>query len=359
MVTMSGMSMLRLVDANLNRASEAMRTLEDLARFLLNDVSVSGSCKECRHTLRAVADTIWPGQRWSWHRDTPGDVGTHVSTPSEGIRSSGADLAAAAGRRAAEAMRTLEEAAKLDSSSGAADLESLRYRLYELTAAVQRRLGAGVAMQWPVCLLLTESICTRPWQEVLEASLDAGVTCVQVREKALDDASLLRRVRLVVSLAGNVGGTVIVNDRVDIALTADAHGAHLGQGDLPVAQARRLSGRRIMLGVSTHSASEAAHALESGADYVGIGPVYTTTTKPTLIAAGLEVVRETLPIIGELPHLAIGGITHTRVDELCGAGVCGVAVGEAICGALDPHAAAADIVRAVQAKTSGAVASGA
>ena len=114
-----------------------------------------------------------------------------------------------------------------------------------------------------------------------------------------------------------------------------------------------------MLGVSTHSASEAAHALESGADYVGIGPVYSTTTKPALIAAGLKVVHETLPIIGELPHLAIGGITHTRVGELCGAGVCGVAVGEAICGALDPHAAAPDIVRAVQAKTSGAVASGA
>ena len=352
------MSMMRLIDANLNRAGEAIRTLEDLARFLLDDATLSRGCKEARHALHAAADSIWPGQRWPWHRDTPGDVGTHVSTPSEGDRSGAADIAAAAGRRAAEALRTLEEAAKLESSSGGEEVESIRYRVYELAAALQRRLGGGVATQWPVCLLLTESICTRPWQEVLEASLDAGVTCVQVREKSLDDASLLRRVRTVLTLARRAGATVIVNDRVDVAQAAGADGAHLGQGDLPIPEARRLCGRRLMLGVSTHSVSEAAEAVEAGADYVGMGPVYATTTRPDLSPAGLGVVGDTLPIIGDLPHLAIGGITSDRVGALCGAGVRGVAVGAAICGAQEPRAAAMAILEAVRRATTGAATRG-
>ncbi len=345
---MGSMSLDRLIDAALNRGSEGVRTLEDIARFILNDAALSESLKRLRHDLRAVADSIWPGGRVVWSRDTAGDVGTDINAPSEHQRDNLVSIAAAATRRATEAIRSLEEVAKLDDPAEAPDLESLRYLLYDLGARIERQVGTGCE-QWRLCLLLTESSCRLPWRDVLDAALAGGVDCVQVREKQLDADAMLVRAREVVHVCRGVNVPVIVNDRVDVALAAGAAGVHLGQHDLPIDEARKQCGRRLIVGLSTHGPAEAAAAVEAGADYVGIGPVFSTDTKPELTGAGLGRVSETLPVIGSLPHLAIGGVTPARAGEVYAAGAQGVAIGAAICGSTDPHEAAAACLRACPA----------
>lgn len=334
------MTLNRLIDAALNRAGEGIRTLEDIARFMLDDAKTSAELKHLRHDLRGLANSIWPSDQTIWSRDTAGDVGTHINTASEQARGTLTDVAAAATRRAAEALRSLEEVAKLDHSAAATGLEALRYRLYDLGAWVERRVGGGV-IQWKLCLLLTESTCTLAWQDVLRAAIEGGIDCVQVREKHMNAALLLERTNAVMGICQLAGVPVIVNDRLDVAIAAGADGVHLGQHDLPIAEARRQCGRKLIIGLSTHGAAEATAAIEDGVDYIGIGPIYATPAKPDLIAAGLDRIAETLPRIGSLPHLAIGGITPAVTSDIAAAGAKGVAVGTAICKSEDPAAAAA------------------
>ena len=128
-------------------------------------------------------------------------------------------------------MRSLEEWSKTVRPETARGFEAIRYRSYEASAALITGLARRSA-QWRVCLLLTEAACRAPWQQVLEAAIDGGVDCIQIREKELSDDTLLQRVRKTISIARPRGVSVVVNDRVDIALAADADGVHLGQGEL-------------------------------------------------------------------------------------------------------------------------------
>ncbi|MFT3684150.1 MAG: thiamine phosphate synthase [Phycisphaerales bacterium] len=188
-------------------------------------------------------------------------------------------------------------------------------------------------------MLVTESLCRggRPWLEVATEAIAGGADCIQLREKSLQDGELLARAK---SLVQAVGGraAVIVNDRADIALAAGATGVHLGQEDAPVSAVRELAGDRLLVGVSTHDLIEARRAMHDGADYVGVGAMFPTSTKvretsgPAYLRAFLEFTRETRP----LPHVAIGGITPENVANLIEAGCRGVAVSGVVCASMDP-----------------------
>lgn len=324
----------RLIDANANRASEAMRVLEDLGRLVLDRADLGGSIKRCRHELRGIV----PGDWAAASRDVRGDVGTGLSTATEGQRSGLHDVADAAAARLGEALRVIEETLKV-TGGDSGGVEALRYAMYDHAAAVCAALGSRRRQQWPLCLVLSIDACRRPWQDVVQGALDGGAACVQVREKAMGDAALLAHVRLVIELARPRGAAVIVNDRVDLALAADADGAHLGDADLSIANARRVAGRQMLLGATAHDLGAALFAAEAGADYLGVGAMYASGTKdvPVVGPALLTSIVERLPGV---PHLAIGGIGHQHVSELAEAGCRGVAVCEAICGAEDPAAAA-------------------
>lgn len=341
------MSQSRLIDAVLNRACEGMRTLEDIARFVHDDAETSDSLKTLRHEVRDLAATHWSRDDMIRSRDVGGDVGADLTTSSEGLRSGLANIAAAATSRAAEALRSLEEFAKLESSSVAAKLEASRYQLYEWGAAVERRLSAG-APQWRLCLLLTESACRLPWEDVLRAAIQGGVECVQLREKQMDAAQLLQRAKEVVSLCRPHNIPVIINDRLDIAIASGADGVHLGQDDLPIAEARHQSGHGFFIGQSTHGVAEAIKAVDAGADYVGIGSVFPTMTKPSRIPGGVSLLSETLPLLGEIPHLAIGGIDSNNAAEIAAAGGRGIAVGNAICTSVDPASTVRECIEAFE-----------
>jgi thiamine-phosphate pyrophosphorylase len=132
----------------------------------------------------------------------------------------------------------------------------------------------------------------------------------------------------------------IINDRPDIALLADADGVHAGQTDLPAAEVRKLLGTRKIVGVSTHNLEQAKQAVRDGADYIGVGPFFKSSTKPRDFVAGPPVAREIAEKIS-IPAVAIAGITEQNVDEVLATGIRAVAVSSAICCADDPRAAAA------------------
>lgn len=326
---------MRLIDANANRAREALRVMEDGARFLLDDAPLAASIKSIRHDLAAVLRGIAPDCVLS--RDTPGDVGTAISTEAEMRRATARDVVVAAGKRLSEALRSLEEYAKTMDGDAAAGFESLRYRGYEAERALVSAMGHPARRQWTLCVIITESLCKRPWMEVVRQSIEGGADCIQLREKSLPDGELLARARMLVETCRPAGVSVIVNDRVDIALASGADGVHLGQEDLPAREARRMVGNRLLIGVSTANIEQAERARRDGADYCGVGPMFETTTKKKDVIAGPAYLRAYLAHEPQLPpHLAIGGITPGNVGELAAEGVKGVAVSSVVCGSEGP-----------------------
>ena len=181
---------------------------------------------------------------------------------------------------------------------------------------------------------------------MLAAVVRAGVDGVQVRAKHLGDRDLLAFARDVVGTVRPLGATVLVNDRVDIALAAGADGVHLGRDDLPLPDVRALAPDGFLVGGTCRSAAQAAAARDEGADYAGVGPVYPSPTKRAGLPApiGLAALADAS---GELPVVALAGITVDRVPEVMAAGAYGVAVVAALSRAPDPGLAARELVAAV------------
>ena len=163
--------------------------------------------------------------------------------------------------------------------------------------------------------------------ELARAYLDGGARLVQLRAPGVDTRTLVDWARAIVVLAAARGARVVVNDRCDVALMADAHGAHVGQDDLPARAARRLLGPDAVLGLSTHDAPQLESALRQPVSYLAVGPVHDTRTKDTGYAAvGLEAVRRAAGAAGARPVVAIGGVTLETAPALVAAGAASVAV---------------------------------
>lgn len=184
-------------------------------------------------------------------------------------------------------------------------------------------------------------------EEKVRAAVEGGATAVQLRDKTAGDRAVLeaaRRLRQVLP----PGVALLVNDRVHVALAADAHGAHVGQEDLPAADARRLLGPERWLGVSVDTPEEAVAAEAEGADYVGAGPVFATQSKPDAgPVRGPQLIQQVRAAV-RIPVVAIGGIGPDNAAEAIRAGAHGVAVISAIFSAPDPRSAAARLREAVE-----------
>ena len=168
------------------------------------------------------------------------------------------------------------------------------------------------------------SNCTH--EEIVRMFLDGGANLIQLRDKEAGGRELLDQTMACLKLTRKAGATLIINDRVDVALTAGADGIHLGQDDLSVEEAREILGEDKIIGVSTHSIAQFRAALETSANYIAVGPVYPTLTKENPApVVGLELVREARKLT-DRPLVAIGGISHARAPEVIEAGADCVAV---------------------------------
>lgn len=188
---------------------------------------------------------------------------------------------------------------------------------------------------------------------VLEAALEGGCRLVQLRDKTLPLADLFPVARALRRRCREAGALFIVNDRVDLALALEADGVHVGQDDLPAAEARRLLPSNMILGVSTHDAAQARRARDDGADYVAVGSIFPTPTKSAYRLVGPGLLR-TLRLDVRVPLVAIGGITQDNVAEVIQAGADAVAVISAVCGAPDPAAAVRGFLDRIRAARGGA-----
>jgi thiamine-phosphate pyrophosphorylase len=200
----------------------------------------------------------------------------------------------------------------------------------------------------------------RELTDVLSAAIRGGVDVVQLREKRMDDAALTAVVRGAVELCARLEARVllIVNDRPAVALATGADGVHVGQDDMPVAEVRALVGEDLLIGLSTHASAEIDAAMVGGSpsggdrlvDYIGVGPIHATPTKPGRPAVGLELVRYAVAHAPK-PFFAIGGIEQANVGAVLDAGATRVAVVRAIAAAADPEAAARGLREALDART--------
>ena len=184
--------------------------------------------------------------------------------------------------------------------------------------------------------------------EVVRAAIRGGVSCVQLREKGCSTREFMDEARLLKALLAGTGVPLFINDRLDVALAVGADGVHLGQNDLHIADARRLVGNRMIIGISAESVADAIRAEAEGADYIGASPVFTTPTKtdtaPPLGLDGLRAIRRAV----QLPLVAIGGIDADNAAQVLRAGADGLAVVSAIVSAPCPRTAAAVLRQRIQ-----------
>jgi thiamine-phosphate pyrophosphorylase len=281
-------------------------------------------------------------------RDAVGDVGTSISAQGEYVRRSPAEVAAVNLKRLQEALRSVEEYGKLFDPELGRRTESVRYRTYTLERAVvlgsvaRRRLADA-----KLYALLTGSQCVTSLDWFVAEAAAGGVQVIQLREKTLTDRELIERAQRVRRWTRTAGVLFVVNDRADIARLVEADGVHLGQDDLPVAAARRILGPDALIGVSTHTAEQVRRAVLDGADYLGVGPTFPSTTKPFDHLPGLAFVREASALTS-LPAFVIGGVTAANVHQVREAGGTRVAVGAALAAADEPRPVARQLRAALE-----------
>lgn len=332
----------RLIDANLDRAREGLRVIEDWCRFGLDRLDLVKPLKHWRQQL---------GQchldHYKQARSTATDIAAGLAHPAQQQRSQPSQIVAANCARVQEALRVLEEFGRDQDARLASTAASIRYGLYDLEVTI---LQAGHRAerrqrleQSRLCLITSPSEDLSPR---VEAALQAGVSLVQYRAKEGNDRERLADARALADLCRRHGALFVVNDRIDLALLVDADGVHLGQDDLPTDAARQLVGGGMLLGRSTHNLEQLQAAQQEDCDYLGVGPIYATGTKPDKVPQGLLWARQA----GEhatLPWFAIGGINADRLPELREAGVSRVAVVGAIMAAADPSAASGSLLAAL------------
>lgn len=317
----------RILDANLDRAREGLRTLEEWCRFGLESVQLTDECKHLRQDLAQ-----WHTAELRSARDTPSDPGTALTHPNEAQRSSIQQVLQANLCRVQEALRVLEEYGKVYNAAMGEACKQMRYRVYTLESTLMAYSRQRTLTQAQLYLV------TAPSETIVatvEAALQGGLTLVQYRDKDADDRDRLAIAQALCQLCRRYGALFIVNDRVDLALAVGADGVHLGQQDLPIALARQLLGSQFLIGRSTHCPDDLHRAIAEGADYIGVGPVYETPTKAGRPAAGLDYVRYAAEH-ASIPWFAIGGIDSSNVHDVLAAHAQRVSVVRAIMQAEQP-----------------------
>jgi len=337
-------SLWRTLDAAANRASEGLRVVEDFVRYGQNDSFLTTQLKTLRHQLDSTLRRFDRAQAIQ-SRDTFGDVGTSVQGKLEQTRAGWADLLTANFKRLEQALRSLEEHTKLIDSDAAASFERGRYLAYSLEKMVLTTITAQQHFPAVSIYVLTDGRNDAAAFDTFVSTLVAAeVDVIQLRDKTLDDRTLLARAEVLRKRTAGTATKMIMNDRADLAKVSGADGVHVGQEELTVSQVRSVIGTGKLVGVSTHSIDQARQAVRDGADYIGIGPTFPSGTKTFGAFPGVELVRAVAEEI-TLPGFAIGGIDVGNVAKVAEAGIRRVAVAGCVTKADDPGAVVRELKR--------------
>jgi len=340
---------LRIIDANLNRIGESLRLLEDIARLLLNDAGLSGRLKAMRHEL-AVRDLNTKKQLLQ-ERNSREDIGIDIEVRQQ---TKERDLPAAVianARRIQEAMRVIEELAKIPSINiDSEKFKKARFEMYDIERELVSRIlrknkAAGITGLYAI--IDTQYLGKRRCQDITLEVLEGGARIVQLRSKETPENKLLATAKSMKNLCSEYDALFVMNDYPDIALAADADGLHIGQEDMPVKDARRLLPIDKIIGCSVDNKEQAAAAEAEGADYIAFGALYPTGSKSDIGVVGLEALKE-IKKATDLPLVAIGGINAGNAAETIAAGADAVAVISAIMQAQSPKKAVMQIIAGLE-----------
>ena len=334
----------RLIDANLDRAREGLRVIEDWCRFGLDRQDLVVPLKDWRQQLGQLHDDCYRAAR-----STATDTAAGLSHPAQETRTDSVAIVKANASRVQEALRVIEEFARAGDAALAHTAAAVRYALYDHEICILEACGHNRRRQQledaRLCLITDPGTDNDGDQLVhhVKAALQSGVSLVQYRRKHGSDGLRLQEAQQLAQLCQEHKALFIVNDRIDLALLVNADGVHLGQEDLPHHEARRLLGSAKLIGRSTHQLAQLHEAQEQGADYVGVGPVFATATKADRQPAGLNWVKEACAT-AHIPWFAIGGITAKTLPEVREAGASRVAVVGAIMASEDPALASRQLL---------------
>ncbi|MBI4565371.1 MAG: thiamine phosphate synthase [Planctomycetes bacterium] len=304
----------RILDANFNRAREALRVLEDLFRFGRDDAAAQESLKGLRHRLAAMERPL--SGRLLSARDSVRDVGRRLDLSRSGTL---ADLAAANFKRLEEALRSIEEASRGREPAVRGAAASLRFDAYDAEKRFLPPLIRRIHLERVHLYVLLDPQAThRPLARVARQAVRGGAEMLQLRMKGRSAADVKRAAAEIVRIAHGEGALLIVNDRLDPA----ADGVHVGRNDPSIAQARSRLPADAIVGATTHSFAAARRA--RAADYLSCGPMFATPLKPHLAARGLDYWSRAKAL--GVPLFAIGGITRERLPGLVRRGIDRIAV---------------------------------
>lgn len=338
----------RMLDANVNRACEAARVLEDAARFIFNDAEMSSILRNIKHDIRkGIVDLF---DLCIYSRDAENDTGIQNSLSSSiDARDDIKSLVTANFKRLEEALRSIEECLKIPRKYEKAKYyERLRFysyvcekkffdRHYSVSANIcfKRR---NFKLEGLYCITAEQYSNGRSNIEVVEYMINSGVKYIQYREKEKSLKQKYEECIKIRQMTAKAGVLFIINDHVDLALITGADGIHIGQDDIPLKEVRKIVPEDMIIGISTHCPEQALKAVEAGADYIGVGPIYRTFTKKNVCdPVGIEYLKFAVENIN-IPFVAIGGIKEHNIHEVISTGARCVAMVTEIVGAEDIEA---------------------
>ncbi len=343
----------RIIDASMNRTGEGLRLLEDVARLLLGEAGITEQLKVMRHELVRVEEPLH--RQLLESRDSTGDVGVDVEVPGEEKQRDLPATVVANARRAQEALRALEELAKLPEIAPHLDSEKFknaRFQLYTIEQDLFGRLlrrDKAERVRGLYVILDTASLAGRSHIEVAGQVIRGGASVVQLRDKTTPIGELLVIARELASLCRENRVLFIMNDYLDVAIAAGADGLHIGREDLPCVEARKLLPMDMIIGCSVTSVELATVAEADGADYVAVGSMYPTPSKEKAVVVGTEMLSQVRQATSR-PLVAIGGITRENATGVVAAGADAVAVIRAVICADYPEEVARQIVSEIEVK---------
>ncbi len=326
----------RVLDASLNRANEGLRVLEDIARMLLNNHELTHELKSMRHQLERFP--LVSRLALLTERNSGTDIGPEISVGFPREYKDILSLVTANARRAEQALRTIEEIARLPSSGlESAIYESMRYSLYTLEKSIFSALSRyekRIFLRGLYTILDSSLLGGRNHFDMAKILLENGVKVIQLREKQMPSGKLLELACSLRKLCDSYQALFIVNDCLDIALASGTGGLHLGQEDLPVTVARKHLPLDTIIGVSVASVKEAKKAESDGADYISPQAIFETHSKECPLI-GLDALRAIRSAVS-LPVVAIGGINIDNITHVIDAGADSAAVITSITLSADP-----------------------
>jgi thiamine-phosphate pyrophosphorylase len=328
-------NLLNLIDANIDRAREGLRVIEDVCRYEFKDKKLMLALKDLRH---AITETISKSSisipKLIIARERRNDLGEKTFTESEKKRENLSSLILANIQRAEESLRVLEETFKLFDKKSARKFKALRFKAYELEEKIinesEKQKKVKLFNKEKLYLVLTAKKKS-DYLKIAKKALNAGIKLIQLRANNLSDSEIIAIGKKLRLLTKNKA-LLLIDNRVDLCLLLDADGVHLGQKDLSIKEARKLLGSSKIIGKSTHSLKQALKA-EKEADYISVGPIFKTKSVPYKVI-GLKPLKQVIKK-ARIPVVAIGGINEKNVNKIIKIGVKKIAVISAIVDAIN------------------------